>query len=54
LIKKISILYKPAQIEKGAAINFHLSAREKRDIKASFYNDINAAAVKKMQNLLRN
>jgi hypothetical protein len=54
LINKISILYKPAQIEKGAAINFHLSAREKRDIKASFYNDINAAAVKKMQNLLRN
>ena len=54
LINKISILYKPAQIEKGAAINFHLSAREKRDIKASFYNDINAAAVKKMQDLLRN
>ncbi len=53
LLKKITILYKPAKVEKGAALNFHLSAREKRDIIQSFYSDINADAVKKMKELLK-
>ncbi|MBC7867760.1 MAG: patatin-like phospholipase family protein, partial [Gloeobacteraceae cyanobacterium ES-bin-316] len=53
LLKRISIVYKPARIEKGAALNFHLSAREKRDIMSSFYSDANAAAVNSMLALLK-
>jgi hypothetical protein len=53
LLQKVSILYKPAVVEKGAAINFHLSAREKRDIIEAFYSDVNADAVKKMKSLLK-
>lgn len=53
LLQKITIQYKPSTIEKGAALNFHLSAREKRDIMQSFNSDVNAAAIKKMQQLLK-
>jgi hypothetical protein len=53
LLKKISIVYKPASKDKGAALNFHLSAREKRDIMLSFYSDVNAEAVKTMRTLLK-
>ena len=53
LLKKINILYKPAVVEKGAALNFHLSAREKRDIMQAFYSEVNAEAVQTMQRLLK-
>ncbi|RYF89957.1 MAG: hypothetical protein EOO03_04790, partial [Chitinophagaceae bacterium] len=52
LLKKISIVYKPASADKAAALNFHLSAREKRDIMASFNSEINAQAVNMMRSLL--
>jgi hypothetical protein len=52
LLKKITLRYTPSQIEKAAALNFHLSAREKRDILESFYSDINTTAVNKIQLLL--
>jgi len=54
LLKKINIIYKPAVVEKGAALNFHLSAREKRDIMQAFYSEVNAEAVQTMQRLLKN
>ncbi len=53
LLRKVTILYKPEKIDKGAALNFHLSAREKRDIMLSFYSDVNAEAVKTMRSLLK-
>jgi len=53
LLRKVTILYKPEKIDKGAALNFHLSAREKRDIMLSFYSDVNAEAVKTMRSILK-
>ncbi|MEO6537559.1 MAG: hypothetical protein ABIT07_01500 [Ferruginibacter sp.] len=49
---KISINYTSSKEEKTAALNFHLTAREKRDVKESFFNNLNAAAVKQVANLL--
>ncbi len=51
-IYKISIVYTPAKEEKTAALNFHLTAREKRDVKQSFNNFTNAAALKQIANLI--
>lgn len=53
LLQKVAISYKPAVTEKTAALNFHLSAREKRDIMQAFYSEVNREAIKKMQRLLR-
>jgi hypothetical protein len=53
LLQKVAIVYKPAVTEKTAALNFHLSAREKRDIMQAFYSEINRDAIKKMQTLLK-
>ena len=53
LLQKVNIVYKPARIDKGAALNFHLSAREKRDIMLSFHSDVNAEAVRTMRALLK-
>jgi Patatin-like phospholipase len=47
-ISKVSLMYIPQKEEKGAALNFHLSAREKRDVVASFNNAVNQAEVKKI------
>lgn len=51
-VQKISIVYKPEQVEKTAAINFHLSAREKRDVIQSFSSDVNKDAISRMIKLL--
>jgi hypothetical protein len=48
LIKKLMIMYTPEKLEKGAALNFHLSAREKRDIFSSFYTENNKSAMKQI------
>jgi hypothetical protein len=42
------IMYTPKKLEKGAALNFHLSAREKRDIFSSFYTENNKSAMKQI------
>jgi len=50
LVKAV-IMYKPTEPDKGAALNFHLSAREKIDILGSLYskgNKENMIAIKKM------
>lgn len=51
-IYKINIVYTAGKEEKTAALNFHLTAREKRDVEESFNNENNAAALKKIARLL--
>ncbi len=53
-IKKIVIMYRPEKEDKGAALNFHLSAREKRDVMQSLNNPANQLALKKIAALLGN
>jgi hypothetical protein len=52
-IFKASLMYIPQKEEKGAALNFHLSAREKRDVIASFNNALNQTEVKKIAQYLK-
>jgi hypothetical protein len=52
-IYKASLMYIPQKEDKGAALNFHLSAREKRDVVASFSNAVNQAEVKKIAEYLK-
>jgi hypothetical protein len=52
-IRRITIMYMPQNTVKGAALNFHLSAREKRDIGQSFTNEYNSKALKEVVNLLK-
>jgi hypothetical protein len=50
---KISIMYIPEKEEKGATLNFHLSAREKRDVMQSFNHPDNIEALKQISELLK-
>lgn len=52
-IKKITLRYKPEKAEDGATLNFHLSAREQKDILHSFYSPVNKAALDTIQRLLK-
>ncbi len=52
-IFKASLMYIPQKEDKGAALNFHLSAREKRDVVASFNNALNQSEVKKIATYLK-
>jgi hypothetical protein len=49
LLKRINFVYVPENEENGAALNFHLTAREKREIMASFENAYNHLMLKKFQ-----
>ncbi len=49
----IVFMYVPQSGEKGAALNFHLTATEKRDVKASFNNPFNQASLKKVVEMLK-
>ena len=49
----INFMYVPKVVDKGAALNFHLTAREKRDVKESFSNEFNQASLKKLKELLK-
>ncbi|MEO6583149.1 MAG: hypothetical protein ABIO05_02425, partial [Ferruginibacter sp.] len=51
-IQRISIEYAPQEPKKSAALNFHLTTREKRDIKRSLQNPVNVFAMKKIADLL--
>ena len=53
LIRRITVMYMPEKIEKGAALNFHLSAREKRDVMQSLQTPGNQAALKKVAGLVK-
>ncbi len=52
-IRRITITYMPEKIDKGAALNFHLTAREKRDIMQSFHSKGNEEALKKIGALIK-
>lgn len=52
-IFRIPIMYMPEKADKGAVLNFHLSAREKRDVKHSFNSMINQQAIRKLTTLLK-
>ena len=47
-IYKASVMYTPEKNEETAALNFHLSAREKRDVVLSYNNVMNTRAIKKI------
>lgn len=51
-VQRISINYTPEKNEESAALNFHLTAREKRDVKRSFQNQANVAATKKVMSVI--
>jgi hypothetical protein len=52
-LQRIMFMYVPNADQKRAALNFHLTAREKRDVKESFNNEYNQASLKKIQALLQ-
>ncbi len=52
-IKRITIMYMPKNLETGAALNFHLSAREKRDVEQSFNSEVNSGSLKEVTDLLK-
>ena len=49
-LQRTIFMYQPQANDKGAALNFHLTATEKRDIKESFNNAFNQAS---MQSILQ-
>ncbi len=52
-LQHVVFMYVPQVEEKGAALNFHLTAREKRDIEQSFKNNNNQSSLNKMKELLK-
>lgn len=52
-INRITFMYVPEQKEMGAALNFHLTAREKRDIINSFNSPVNQQSLKQLLPLIR-
>ena len=50
---KASIMYMPEKKDETATLNFHLSAREKRDVILSFKNEMNQKQVKAIAELLK-
>jgi hypothetical protein len=52
-ILRIPIMYKPEKTDKGAALNFHLTGREKRDVKDAFNSPINREAIDIISALLK-
>jgi Patatin-like phospholipase len=52
-INKVSLAYIAEKEDKAAALNFHLSAREKRDVFASFNNEVNQKEARKIVSYLK-
>lgn len=52
-IRRITIMYTPKNVETSAALNFHLSAREKRDVEHSFNSEVNKEALRQVVELLK-
>jgi Patatin-like phospholipase len=53
VLHRVTFMYVPEKEDKGAALNFHLTAQEKRDVIVSFNNNYNQEAVKKVIELLK-
>jgi hypothetical protein len=52
-LQRITIMYSPEKADKTASLNFHLSAREKRDVVRSFNSTLNHDAVQKIITVLK-
>lgn len=52
-LQRVSFMYAPETVEKGAALNFHLTAREKQGVKQSFNSLYNQASLKRIKDLLK-
>lgn len=52
-LHRITFMYVPQSNDKGAALNFHLTATEKRDVKESFHNSFNQGSLKKVAQILK-
>lgn len=52
-LQRISFMYVPETAEKGAALNFHLTAREKRAVKESFNSSYNQASLMQVKKILK-
>jgi hypothetical protein len=52
-LQRISFMYAPETEEKGAALNFHLTAREKIAVKEAFKSNYNQASLKVVMELLK-
>jgi hypothetical protein len=52
-LQRISFMYVPETVEKGAALNFHLTAREKKAVKESFKSTYNQASMLRIKDLLK-
>jgi hypothetical protein len=52
-MQRISFMYAPETEEKGAALNFHLTAREKQAVKESFNSTYNQASLMRIKDLLK-
>jgi hypothetical protein len=53
LLHRIIFMYIPEKEDHGAALNFHLTAREKRDVIVSFNNNYNQKELKKLLEMLK-
>jgi hypothetical protein len=53
ILHHITFMYVPEKEEQGAALNFHLTAREKRDVIASFNNGFNQASTRALLKILK-
>jgi hypothetical protein len=52
-LQHITFMYMPRVVEEGAALNFHLTAREKRNVRESFSNTFNRASMERLKELLK-
>jgi hypothetical protein len=52
-LQRVLFMYVPETEEKGAALNFHLTAREKKAVKESFNSTYNQASLMRIKNLLK-
>ncbi len=52
-IHRVNVVYIPEKEDKIAALNFHLSAREKRDVQQSFNHPLNQRALEKIATILK-
>ena len=53
VMHRLTFMYEPAKEEKTAALNFHLTAAEKKDVMASFNTVYNQAMIKQFVSLIR-
>ncbi len=53
LLHRITFMYTPEKEDNGAALNFHLTAREKRDVMQSFNNSYNQEGLRRVMEWVR-